>query len=151
MSVEDVIERVKDKKYISVEDEESYMQEVYDSTIGEIESFMFLTGNWIMTELSQTVESPSKIAKVIEEIKKRKAWKASRIEMGKDDSGKDDIIINLLEFLIKENLRLTTRVINLSGVLSDKLRFTPEEEDSVMNPNVNYEEENRIIEKLKGI
>lgn len=47
MTIESIVEKLKDRKYLSVEDEELYMQEVYDSTIGEIENFMFLTPNWI--------------------------------------------------------------------------------------------------------
>ena len=59
-----------------------------------------------------------------------------------------DEIENMLEFIIKENLRLTKRIINLSSILSVHLDFTDEEEDSVMNPQTDYEEENRIIQKL---
>ncbi len=60
-----------------------------------------------------------------------------------------DSIQNMVEFLIKENLRLTTRMINLSSILSDKLEFTDKEEDQILNPDINYQEEERIIEKLK--
>lgn len=60
-----------------------------------------------------------------------------------------DSIQNMIEFIIKENLRLTTRMINLSSILSDKLNFTDDEQDQVLNPNINYQEEERIIEKLK--
>lgn len=50
MTIEDIIDKVKDRKYISVDEEEEYMQEIYDSTVGEIENFMFLTPNWIMKQ-----------------------------------------------------------------------------------------------------
>lgn len=58
-------------------------------------------------------------------------------------------IENMLEFLIKENLRLTTRIVNLSSALSDKLEFTNKEEDIILNPDINYREEESIIKKLK--
>ena len=60
-----------------------------------------------------------------------------------------ETIENMLEFLIKENMRLTARVINLSSVLSDKLEFTDKEEDCILNPNIDYQEEERIIDGLK--
>lgn len=56
-----------------------------------------------------------------------------------------DSIENMLEFLIKENLRLTARVINLSNALSDKLEF------SGKDPDIKYQEEKMIIEKLKSV
>lgn len=71
--------------------------------------------------------------------------------MDNDNVNKGDIIINLLEFLIKENLRLTVRVINLSSILSDKLEFSEKEEDLVLNPDINYNEERIIIDKLKSV
>lgn len=71
--------------------------------------------------------------------------------MDNDNVNKGAIIINLLEFLIKENLRLTVRVINLSSILSDKLEFSEKEEDLVLNPDINYNEERIIIDKLKSV
>lgn len=50
MTIEDIIDKVKDRKYLSVEDEETYMQEVYDSVIGDIERYAFATPNWITKE-----------------------------------------------------------------------------------------------------
>ena len=47
MTIEEITEKLKDRKYLSVEDEEEYMQEVYNSTVGDIEAFAFLTPNWI--------------------------------------------------------------------------------------------------------
>lgn len=58
-------------------------------------------------------------------------------------------IENMLEFLIKENLRLNGRIINLCSVLSDHLEFTDKEEDIILNPDVDYREEESIIKKLK--
>lgn len=62
-----------------------------------------------------------------------------------------ETIENMVEFLIKENLRLTTRMINLSSILSDKLDFTDKEQDQILNPDINYQEEEKIIEKLKSV
>lgn len=47
MTIEEITEKLKDRKYLSVDEEEEYMQGVYDSTIGDIENYAFLTPNWI--------------------------------------------------------------------------------------------------------
>lgn len=50
MTIEYIIEKLKDRKYLTVDEEEMHMQEVYDSKIGDIEEYMFLTPNWINKE-----------------------------------------------------------------------------------------------------
>jgi len=57
---------------------------------------------------------------------------------------------NMIEFLIKENMRLNKRLLNLSVAISDNLGFTDVEEDSILNPDIDYDEENEIIDKLKS-
>jgi len=59
MTIEEITEKLKDRKYLSVEDEESYMQEVYDSVVGDIETFAFLTPNWIKKERTDSRMLPT--------------------------------------------------------------------------------------------
>ncbi len=45
--LEEIVERLKYRKYLTVEEEEEYMESVYDTVIGDIENYSFLTPNWI--------------------------------------------------------------------------------------------------------
>lgn len=47
MTIKDVYERLKDNKFLTVEEEEEYMEGVYYSVVEEIEEYMFLTPNYI--------------------------------------------------------------------------------------------------------
>jgi len=47
MAIEDIIEKLKYRKFLTVKEEEEYMESVYDTVVGDIENHMFLTPNWI--------------------------------------------------------------------------------------------------------
>lgn len=72
------------------------------------------------------------------------------IKAGGDKMSKLDGIENMIAFLIKENMRINKRLLNLGIAVSDKLEFTDEEEDGIRNPDINYDEANGIIEKLRA-
>ena len=57
--LQEITEKLKDRKYISVDEEEEYMQEIYDTIIGDIENSIFLTPNWInKNKIIQESEMP---------------------------------------------------------------------------------------------
>lgn len=72
-----------------------------------------------------------------------------------EDKNKDEIIKrlddieNAIEFLVKEHIRLHNRVVNIGIAIGDHLDFTNAEEDSILNPSNDYDEEERIIKRLK--
>lgn len=72
------------------------------------------------------------------------------IKDGGDKMSKLDGIENMIAFLIKENMRLNKRILNLGIAVSDKLKFTDIEEDSILNPDIDYAEEERTIERLRA-
>jgi hypothetical protein len=52
--LENLLERLKDRKYVTVEEEEEYMEIIFDSIIGDAEE-NFLTPNWIVKNISDDI------------------------------------------------------------------------------------------------
>lgn len=57
-----------ERKYITIEEEEAYFQEVYDSEIGDVERNIFLTPNYLAVEKTQDIGDIRNIKSDMEKI-----------------------------------------------------------------------------------